>query len=563
MILKKIIQGDSLSIGFRFNPEYDITRIENAYVYLDGNLVASSFVDSILRVELTSAMTTAYYGVVKLYLAIDDELFGIRKSQIGELTFVQWTDTINDESINTGYSLIVGVTVSETATTSDTLLYEAIKVPSVISRTYAELAAMITAKTLVQGQKYLLSDHITTYIQPITLLEMTADEAEPLLLTASSDCTFEPIAFSALYPDDAIYYSFNLPTVFANDGFTKGIILRRDIPSRNVSIPMDWRHIKYRRWKYNVTTVWASGNNYAKGDIVTDSTSTYIYIAPYDITNSTDIDELIRYPHKTTDYGSYLSTGQPICVGSVTLNFTVPVDSNNYIDYPSIIDSSSVNGSFFNIQIGTLLYKTPPIIRGLKSYNTVFKCLSCNNIYINMAYFSTIGDPLTHLGDINFDQINTSVIGTMTSSAGGSFSRGTIGFIIYSHLGTYTTGILMGHYKTISNVNSEQCQGIEISDHSYGCIIGNGASGIRIAFKSKYNVIGQNVTNVKIGSYTNNAIIPKNTTNWDIGDGIEMTGKTLPTIINDSYYSKTVRKANTAIVVKYDDETGATITTII
>jgi hypothetical protein len=175
---------------------------------------------------------------------------------------------------------------------------------------------------------------------------------------------------------------------------------------------------------------------------------------------------------------------------------------------------------------------------------------------------STIGNSTKPLSTINFIALELSIIGECGNLTG-SAAYACVGSLYYAKIGINATGLLTGGYATTPTINGEQCQGLEISDHSYGCIIGNGVSGIRIAFKSKYNIIGQNVTNVKIGSYTNNTIIPKKTTNWDIGDGIEMTGKTLPTIVNDAYYAKTVRKANTAVVVKYDDETGATITTII
>ena len=125
--LKTKMQGDSLSIGFTFNAEYDISRIEHHYVYLNDVLVTSSIVDSIIRVELKSNDTVNYISNVKLTLAIDDIHFGIRKTDIGNIYFTQSDRTISDDSVNEGYDLVISIVINETATTATAELLEAFK----------------------------------------------------------------------------------------------------------------------------------------------------------------------------------------------------------------------------------------------------------------------------------------------------------------------------------------------------------------------------------------------------------------------------------------------------
>jgi len=95
---------------------------------------------------------------------------------------------------------------------------------------------------------------------------------EPLIITAAGTNSLETICKSTVYGQDIIYYNID----DNSEGFTKGKIYRRIDTIQNNDIGTDWRHIKYRRWKLNVTDNWVNGQAYNIGDIVKNGTSIYI-----------------------------------------------------------------------------------------------------------------------------------------------------------------------------------------------------------------------------------------------------------------------------------------------
>lgn len=119
----------------------------------------------------------------------------------------------------------------------------------IISKTYAELTALISSNGLIQGQKYLLTDYETTYIQPVTSASKSSGVIEPLILTVVSDNAFSQIAFSELHPEDIVYYEItgDIGNGYGDEGFTKGKIYRRIDTLRNNDIGTDWRYVKYYR----------------------------------------------------------------------------------------------------------------------------------------------------------------------------------------------------------------------------------------------------------------------------------------------------------------------------
>lgn len=128
-ILKTIIQGEAHTIGFRINPEYDLSRLRNFYIQFGNETMDSALVGGIIRVELSSATTARYYGIVDLYVTIDDTIFDTRKTKVGVLNFIQPDGALTNLSVNDGYSIIIGITISELATLIDVILLEAMKAP--------------------------------------------------------------------------------------------------------------------------------------------------------------------------------------------------------------------------------------------------------------------------------------------------------------------------------------------------------------------------------------------------------------------------------------------------
>jgi hypothetical protein len=131
---------------------------------------------------------------------------------------------------------------------------------------------------LVPGQKYLINDYQTVHIIPNTS-DVNTGPVEPLLVTASSTNTLEPIAYSTIFPQDIIYYNIE------NDqdmvpGSTKGYIYRRIDTLQNNDIGLDYRNVKFRRWQINVTTSdsTGSGSTYSQGAVVLQTGTNNIYL---------------------------------------------------------------------------------------------------------------------------------------------------------------------------------------------------------------------------------------------------------------------------------------------
>jgi len=185
------------------------------------------------------------------------------QQQINQATYLSIQNLSNSASptpvdgSETKVTAGLGITVTGDGTEAAPYVVNA---PPVIDKTYTELTTMVANNELVPGQTYLLTDYMTTYIQPVTNIYMESGVIEPLLLTAVSTNKFHTVCKSQLYPQDIIYYEISaiLPNdtrhyniedeiVLGTEGFTKGKIYRRIDTLYNNDVGTDWRHIKYRR----------------------------------------------------------------------------------------------------------------------------------------------------------------------------------------------------------------------------------------------------------------------------------------------------------------------------
>ena len=83
------------------------------------------------------------------------------------------------------------------------------KIFTATSVTYLQLKKLLDSSSLVPNSKYLITDFQTLHIIPNTTEKNDTNKVIPvenLLLTATSNNTFEPIVTSLQYPDDIIYY---------------------------------------------------------------------------------------------------------------------------------------------------------------------------------------------------------------------------------------------------------------------------------------------------------------------------------------------------------------------
>jgi len=164
-----------------------------------------------------------------------------------------------------------------------------------INITYADLISAITAKTLIPGARYLITDFRTTHYFSdgnTTLLDaINTATTEPLIVTATKIDDLNKLAISTVYPQDIIYYDWN-PDNWKNDcsfsnclsaepgeetiitGF-KGVIYYRKDTINNNTASFDFRGVKFRRWSINAPA-WSDAVTYAKNDFVNYNNILYI-----------------------------------------------------------------------------------------------------------------------------------------------------------------------------------------------------------------------------------------------------------------------------------------------
>jgi hypothetical protein len=160
---------------------------------------------------------------------------------------------------------------------------------SYLSKTYAELQALIGSSGLTIGQQYLITDFATKHYivdgngsKPAGNPTITG-VTEPLIVTAVAIDAVDKIAKSTLYPQDIIYVDFvesnwTDDISFSDSGVIvsgwKGTIYFRHDTLLDNSCGYDFRNVKFRRWKTDVAA-YDGGTSYSQGDFVTSSNTIY------------------------------------------------------------------------------------------------------------------------------------------------------------------------------------------------------------------------------------------------------------------------------------------------
>jgi hypothetical protein len=392
----------------------------------------------------------------------------------------------------------------------------------VISLTYSELITLVNGNTLVPGQKYLINDYQTVHlipntapIQPKAYSVVSIDSVsieprlvtvasgdintgpiEPLLVTASSTKTLEPIAYSTLFPQDIIYYNIESDQNIVS-GSTKGYIYRRIDTLNNNDIRFDYRNVKFRRWQINVTTsdLTGSGNTYSKYSVVLQTGTNDIYLK---------LDNTPSVPFTTT--ASWMlfpwSNLQYVSPTNINLNlrgYIIPV-SANYMDYTMFSTEPTTNGVQCNYDFifenkikGTynITYNNSDII---SNSNTVFfgSHFAGNTIE---DYFSsnTIGDYF-YINTIGYN-FNSKIIGNnfYSNTIGNNFDRkievDIIGNNFYSNtIGDNFNGNVIGNYFN-SNIIGDDFNDNVIGDYFNYNIIGDDFDDNVIGYYFNYNTI--------------------------------------------------------------------------
>lgn len=123
----KFNKGESISIGFLLNSEYDMNRIESCSAWVGGKKFPLATIGQMLRCEIKSTETHLLAGKYKLILWIDDSVLGIKKIEVAdvEISFNHAND--NNSSINEGYDFVFNITINETAIEAGDVLYNYVK----------------------------------------------------------------------------------------------------------------------------------------------------------------------------------------------------------------------------------------------------------------------------------------------------------------------------------------------------------------------------------------------------------------------------------------------------
>ena len=257
-------------------------KADDAYSLAETNLtVAKNYTD----VEVSAALTSAN---------------GYTDTKASEtLTSANnYTDTKSSETLTSANSYTdTEILAEDTSLKSyvDDAVEDAIE-NQLINITYADLTSAITAKTLIPGARYLITDFRTIHYFSdgnTTLLDaINTATTEPLIVTATKIDDLNKLAISTVYPQDIIYYDWN-PDNWKNDcsfsnclsaepgeetiitGF-KGVIYYRKDTINNNTASFDFRGVKFRRWSILNAPAWSDAVTYAKNDFVNYNNILYI-----------------------------------------------------------------------------------------------------------------------------------------------------------------------------------------------------------------------------------------------------------------------------------------------
>jgi hypothetical protein len=236
---------------------------------------------------------------------------------------------------------------------------------SLISGTYSELTALITANGLIQGKRYLLTDYATKHVIPNSNpVVIHTGVTEPIILTAANDHEFYTRVISTIYPTDIIDYRFddNSCEDGTRDAVNKkwtggtarnGWITYRKSTTNLLSTHYDWRNYTIRRWMLDVPA-WVSEGSYTKRQLVYYD---YVYyIAKKTHSSETTIpsdDEINWLIYGSGDQMSYTPN-----LSTATLPFlSTGITIAGYQDFFTFAYFDTNPDDYYDIEIGKFDYE--------------------------------------------------------------------------------------------------------------------------------------------------------------------------------------------------------------
>lgn len=119
--------GESLTIGIAISDGYDLANIESIKLYLAGKIYPHTLEERMIRCEITSDQTALLYGAKSLWLWFDDSIHGVRKYNLGDIVFNQNKAKESNESVNTGFDVVIPLTITESTVTVGSVVYNYFK----------------------------------------------------------------------------------------------------------------------------------------------------------------------------------------------------------------------------------------------------------------------------------------------------------------------------------------------------------------------------------------------------------------------------------------------------
>ena len=288
---------------------------------------------------------------------------------------------------------------------------------SVKEITYEGLTDLIDANLLSVGNKYLITDYQTVHTIPNTT-DTNTGEIEPLLVTAISENELAPEAYSALFPNDVIYYSLTNDQTMV-PGCTKGYIYRRIDTRQNNDIPFDFRQVKFRRWQISQPT-WDNAIAYSKGNIVKSTTDNTLWVSLQNDNLNKVISDTSYWRQFEWDNLSYVSPVESEWHIVDDVFQVVLICTALYQDYKMWVNAADYNSDYSNKLEGNLnsiINKSNTVIFGSGFYNNSIGSEFNNNNIGSEFNNNNIGSNFHH-NSIE-SGFNSNTIGSYFCSNGG------------------------------------------------------------------------------------------------------------------------------------------------
>ncbi len=248
-----------------------------------------------------------------------------------------------------------------------------------LNYSYDELARNKIAETLIPGQYYSFI-YQTKHVLPHTENVINVGVEETLIIQANSFNSFYKQVKSVQFIKDEIDYDFDLN--LCEDGITSRfgwITRRKDTQFNNEIIGFDFRNVKFRRFKTDVSTLleWESDVIYSPGQVVLSNSSIYVCF------KETEAGEV---PSNPAYFFQLWNVDEFVNRSSNGEDILIQLNDDFY---------AAFKGNILNFTDYLFLQNSEGVINGANIYNNTFdftnkQLIDCNNVIIGNCYNNTL-----------------------------------------------------------------------------------------------------------------------------------------------------------------------------